>query len=158
MEIIKADETQLEDVYRITQSSIRESYAHYYPESVVEFIAAFHHKDRIKEDLKKGAILLLKTDDGIFAATGTAVNEEISRLFVLPDRQGQGFGTALMDRLEEIVFAGHDKIQLDASLSAKAMYLKRGYREKSYEVQPIGNGDFVCYSVMELSAKQAGTR
>ena len=151
MSILKAKEEYVDDIYEITQSVIRESYAHYYPASVVEFIAGFHHKDRIRDDLKNGEILIFESEDGTPLATGTARGEEISRLFVLPAAQGQGIGTALMNELEKTVFKNHPKIQLDASLSAKRMYSKRGYKEISYEVQPIGNGDFVCYSVMELT-------
>lgn len=149
MEIIRATGEHIDDIYDITQRVIKESYSHYYPASVVDFIASFHHKERIKEDMKKGHILLLKSHQGNFAATGTAREEEISRVFVLPEHQGQGMGTLLMNELEKIVFEQHDKIQLDASLSAKKMYAKRGYVEIGYEVQPIGNGDFVCYSVMQ---------
>ncbi len=150
MSIIKASEEHIDDIYEITQSVIRESYAHYYPASVVKFIAGFHSKEKIKDDLKFGDILIFLSSDGTPLATGTARNEEISRLFVLPAAQGQGVGTALMQELEKIVLEKHPKIQLDASLSAKKMYEKRGYKEISYEVQAIGNGDFVCYSVMEL--------
>lgn len=156
MEIIKATSIHLEHIYYITQRVVKESYAHYYPASVVDFIAGFHSRERIKKDLEGGQILLFGINSKTFVATGTANGEEISRLFVLPEYQGKGIGTALMDKLEEIVLKEHGKIQLDASLPAKAMYLKRGYQETSYEVQPIGNGDFVCYSVMEKHATPAG--
>lgn len=158
MKIVKATPTHLDSIYRITQRVIKESYSHYYPSSVVDFIAGFHSKERIQKDLEEGQILLFCINDDSFVATGTAKGEEISRLFVLPEHQGKGIGTILMDALEEAVFKEHDKIQLDASLSAKAMYLKRGYQEINYEVQPIGNGDYVCYSVMEKYAKPAGRR
>ncbi|NCB41471.1 MAG: GNAT family N-acetyltransferase [Clostridia bacterium] len=155
MEIIQATAANIEDIYCITQQVIKESYKHYYPASVVDFIAEFHSKDRILADLETGQILLFKADDGSIAATGTAKGKEIGRLFVLPKYQGQGVGTLLMEALETIVFQEHDTVRLDASLSAKTMYLKRGYKEISYEAQPIGNGDFVCYSVMELCIRQA---
>ncbi len=150
MKILQATVDQLDEIYDITQTVIKESYAHYYPASVVDFIAGFHHKGRILADLEKGKILLARSEDGQALGTGTAREEEIGRLFVLPRHQGQGVGTALMEQLEAIVFKSHSRIQLDASLPAKPMYIKRGYTELSYEVQPIGNGDFVCYSVMEL--------
>ena len=158
MEIIKATSSHLDYIYSITQRVIRESYVHYCPASVVDFIAGFHHKERIWKDLEEGEILLFRANNGSFAATGTAKGTEISRLFVLPEYQGRGIGTALMEALEKIVLGEHDIIQLDASLPAKTMYLKRGYTETSYEVQPIGNGDFVCYSVMEKHAKPANRR
>jgi len=157
MKIIQATAANIEDIYCITQEVIKESYKHYYPASVVDFIAGFHSRERISADLIHGQILLFQEDDGTFSATGTAKGHEIGRLFVRPNYQGQGIGTLLMDALEKIVFQEHDTIQLDASLSAKAMYLRRGYKETSYEVQPIGNGDFVCYSIMELASKPAKT-
>ena len=149
MKIIQATMDHTDEIFRITQAVIKESYAHYYPVSVVDFIAAYHHEERIRDDIENGLILIARSEDGTPLATGTARHEEIGRLFVLPQYQGMGIGTALMDRLEEAVFKTRDRIQLDASLPAKPMYTKRGYRETSYEAQPIGNGDFVCYSVME---------
>src|SRR5665647_1497264 len=156
MGIIRATLQDTDDIFKITQIVIQQSYSHYYPASVVQFISNFHSKDKIKDDIENGEILLFKSDDGTSLATGTARGEEISRLFVLPEAQGQGIGRALMDVLEPLILNSHTSIKLDASLPAKLMYLKRGYKEISFEAQPIGNGDFVCYSVMEL--KKTGGR
>ena len=150
MQIIQATTEHVDTVYAITQQVILESYPHYYPMPAVQFMSNYHDRNKILRDIAEGTILLLLTGEGVPAATGTARGSEIGRLFVLPEYQGQGMGTALMDRLENVVFLNHDRIQLDASLPAKPMYSKRGYTEISYEVQPVGGGDFVCYSVMEL--------
>ena len=42
----------------------------------------------------------------------------------------------------------YDEIVLDASLSAKAIYLKRGYRQTDYHTIRTVNGDHLCYDVM----------
>ena len=150
MKIFQATPESIGDIYRITQRVVLESYPHYYPASAVKFISEYHDADKIGRDILEGTILLLATDQGILAATGTARECEIGRLFVLPEYQRQGMGTALMNALERIVFQSYDRIQLDASLPAKPMYINRGYKEIRYEVQSVGNGDFVCFSVMEL--------
>lgn len=150
MKIFQATCEHIDDIYRITQRVVLESYPHYYPAPAVKFMSDYHDKEKIGRDIREGTILMLATDQGVLAATGTARNNEIGRLFVLPEYQGRGMGTSLMDELENIVFQSYNKIQLDASLPAKPMYIKRGYKEIRYEVQSVGNGDFVCFSVMEL--------
>lgn len=150
MQIIQATAEQVDTIYAMTQRVILESYPHYYPMPAVQFMSDYHDRTKILRDVNEGTVLLLLTDEGVPAATGTARGVEIGRLFVLPEYQGQGMGTALMDKLEDVVFQNHDHIQLDASLPAKPMYTKRGYTEISYEVQSVGGDDFVCYSVMEL--------
>ena len=42
----------------------------------------------------------------------------------------------------------YEEIMLDASLPAKRIYLKRGYREKESHIIPANYGDFLCYDIM----------
>ncbi|HPF18662.1 MAG: GNAT family N-acetyltransferase [Bacillota bacterium] len=156
MKIFQATCEHIDAIYRITQRVVLESYPHYYPAPAVKFMSDYHDKEKIGRDIREGTILMLETDDGIPAATGTARGCQIGRLFVLPEYQGRGMGASLMDELEQIVFQSCDRIRLDASLPAKPMYIKRGYKEIRYEIQSVGNGDFVCFSVMEL--KRPGDR
>ena len=78
---------------------------------------------------------------------------EIDRLFVLPEFQGKGYGRALLDFAEERIAASYDVIILHASLPAKSIYLKRGFREVDYLKIDTGYGDFLCADVMEKKAK-----
>ena len=42
-----------------------------------------------------------------------------------------------------------------ASLPAKPIYKKRGYRETEYHTVQTENGDFLCYDVMEMKQSEA---
>jgi len=68
--------------------------------------------------------------DGQIVATGTIRGSEIQTVFVDPSRRGQGLGTALMQKLEEIVFQrGVGEITLRSSLSSRDFYERLGYQE-----------------------------
>ena len=80
--------------------------------------------------------------------TVTVADNEINRLFVLQEYQGQGFGRALMDFAEKKIACRYDEIKLDASLPAKAMYLKNGYEFSEYHIIDCNNGDKLCYDYL----------
>ena len=60
-----------------------------------------------------------------------------------------GIGTELLDFAEKIISFQYSKIVLDASLPAKQIYLKRGYKETEFNIISIRDNDFLCYDVME---------
>ncbi len=57
-----------------------------------------------------------------------------------------------MDMAEEKIASAYDVIILHASLPAKSIYLKRGYREVDYIKINTGHGDYLCADVMEKKA------
>lgn len=135
-------------IKEIVRKTIEEIYPHYYPKGAVEFFLRHHCEDNILADIESGIVYLLYSR-GIPAGTVTVRENEIARLFVLPEYQGMGFGRALLDFAEEKVFAEYDKAVLDVSFSAKAIYLKRGYRAAEWHAILTDNGDYLCYDVME---------
>ena len=70
------------------------------------------------------------------------------RLFVSPQHQKKGYGRELLDFAEGKVSEEYSEIVIDASLPAKSIYLKRGYKEISYNKILTDNGDYLCYDVM----------
>ena len=82
------------------------------------------------------------------SGTVTVKADEISRLFVLPEQQRKGYGQALLAYAEQQVFAAYPQATLDASLPAKAMYLKQGYRAQAFHSLPAEGLTFLCYDVM----------
>ena len=72
---------------------------------------------------------------------------------MLPEFQGKGYGRALLDFAEARISEKYDVIILHASLPAKNIYLKRGFREVDYLKIDTGYGDFLCADVMEKKAK-----
>ena len=87
---------------------------------------------------------------------GVSGGNEICRLFILPECQAKGYGNRLMDFLEDMVFRKYQAVHIDASFPAESMYLKRGYRIKTYEKIETGGGDYLCYHTMEKAADGKG--
>lgn len=143
-----AEKSDLCLIKDMVQKTIEEIYPHYYPRGAVEIFLRHHCEDNILEDIESGIVYLLY-NCGIPVGTVTVRKNEIERLFVLPEYQGNGFGGALLDFAEEKVFAEYDKAVLDVSFSAKAIYLKRGYRAAEWHTILTDNGDYLCYDVME---------
>ena len=149
MAVIRAaKETDFDSVKDITQTTIWSVYPKYYPSGAVQFFSNHHSDDRIRADIVAGIVFLIEVD-GTAIGTVTVADNEINRLFVLPDFQRKGYGRELMDFAEEIIRKKHDHIILDASLPAKQIYLKRGYVTTKYNMIETENGDYLCYDVME---------
>ena len=144
--IARSDE--LLTVSRITRTTISEVYPKYYPAGAVAFFLRHHSDKRIAADIAAGNVYLLEDETGIPVGTVTVSGNEICRLFVLPAHQKKGFGRMLIDYAEQLISEKYDCIVLDASLPAKAIYLKRGYISTEYHCIAAENGDMLCYDVM----------
>ena len=58
----------------------------------------------------------------------------------------------LLDFAESTIRQNYSEIVIDASLPAKAIYLKRGYKEKEYHIIDTPD-DHLCYDVMVLECE-----
>lgn len=151
MELIRAHVNDVMTVYRISQTVIAAQYPKYYPAGAVDFFSSHHSSEAIAQSVESDNVFLIYSD-GKLAGTVTAAGNHITRFFVLPDYQGRGLGTAAMDRLEKQLLARYGSVELDASLPAQSMYLRRGYIQTEYFKHKCENGDFLCYSVMRLDS------
>ena len=147
MKIIKAENEHLDIVRDITQKTIKQIYPLYYPEGAVKFFFDYHNDENIKEDISKNCVYLLSCDDE-FIGTVTVNGNEINRLFVLPEYQHKGFGSALLDFAENKIAESYDEIALFASLQASNLYRKRGYFETYFGSVMADNGDMLSYHTM----------
>ncbi len=147
MEIVKAGPAQLVRVAEITRTTIAAVYPHFYPRGVVEFFLNWHKDEKILADIRAGEVFLL-LDGGRAVGTVTLHEEKLTRLYVLPNCQGKGYGRALLDYGEEAVGRAQGKIVVEASLPAKGLYLRRGYRETGFFTEEA-YGDVLCWDVME---------
>jgi len=148
MRITPAAVSDLGTVQNITHTTINAVYPRYYPAGAVEFFIAHHSRENILRDIEAVKVFLLYDGSGAAAGTVTVDGQEINRLFVLPEYQGKGFGGALLSFAEEKVAAAHSFAELDSSLPAKAIYLKKGYHVKEYHIIDTPGGDFLCYDLM----------
>lgn len=151
MKISEATSGEFDTVRQITETTINAIYPQYYPIDAVREFLNFHCDENIKRDINAGNTYLLSFE-GAFAGTGTIQEgNHIARVFVLPEHQGKGLGSELMEFLEHAISEKYSYAVLDASWPAYSMYLKRGYQPVSYEKLPTENGAFLCYNVMEKS-------
>ena len=148
MSINEAHLSDLDTVKRITYDTINAIYPHYYPSGAVSFFLYHHNEAGIRKDIEDSLVFLYLDRDGVAVGTVTVKENEILRLFVLPEYQGMGYGKELMCFAENRIAEKYDSIRLDASLPAKSIYLKYGYKETEYHIKDTGNGDHLCYDVM----------
>ena len=148
MAIRQAKDVDFHIVRDITLTTIGTVYPRYYPEGAVQFFCDHHSDERIIDDIESEKVFLFEAE-GAIVGTVTISGNEINRLFVLPAYQHKGYGRMLMDFAEQAIPESFDRIVLDASLPAKSIYLKRGYRTTEYHVIETANGDYKCYDGME---------
>lgn len=148
MSIRKAELINLEIIKDITVSTIQAIYPHYYAQGAVDFFLAHHKETSIRSDIQDNMVMLCYDESDHAVGTVTIKNNEVCRLFVLPQHQGCGFGREMLNYAEKRILETYDTIVLDASLPAKRIYLKRGYSVMDFHVIETANGDFLCYDVM----------
>lgn len=147
MKIIKADINLVNDIYKLVQTTIKEIYKNYYSDEAVKFFLDLHNPENISADILSGKVYVAVHDNDV-VGTGTADGEHIKRLFVLPEFQGQGVGTMLMDHLEAEIIKDYGCVRLDSSLPAGKFYHDRGYVTEKYAEIRLENGKVLAYEIM----------
>lgn len=151
MQIIKAQTEHFEDVKSITHKTISEIYPHYYPKGVVDFFLAHHSDENIRKDIAADMVYLIE-DGEEKIGTVTVKENEINRLFVLPQYQHKGAGRQLLDFAEELIAEEYVEIYVHSSLPAKSIYINRGYEAVEAHTIVAENGDVLCYDLMKKNS------
>lgn len=138
----------LQSVYDVVQHTIKTIYPKYYPAEVVDFFCEHHSKEAILKDIENGYVSVLKLD-GKIIATGSFVEEHITRVYVLPEYQKKGYGTFIMKSIEDQIAGKYDRAYLDASLPAAALYEKLGFSTIKHERYSVENGVILVYEIIE---------
>lgn len=148
MEYRLAKPKDAKEIYEIVQDTIKRIYPKYYLPEIVDMFCAFHDKERIGKDIETGNVYVLLENNKIIG-TGTVKENHITRVYVLPDFQGKGFGTFIMDQLEEEIGKQYDNAEVDASLPACKLYYNRGYKTIDHGIWECTNGIIQIYEMME---------
>lgn len=148
MEYVVAGEQDIIRIYDLVQQTIQSIYPKYYPAEVVGFFSNLHSLEAITKDVESGNTGILVVDKKI-VGTGSFVDNHITRVYVAPDQQGNGYGTFMIQTIENEIAKNYDKAYLDASLPALNLYKKLGYQVVLREKYPVENGVLLEYEVME---------
>lgn len=147
---------EADKIYDIVQQTIKNIYPKYYPAEVVDFFVNHHNIDAIKLDIQNGNVSALIVDD-VIVGTGSFVDNHITRVYVLPEYQGRGYGKFIMSSIEREIAKKHTKVFLDASLPAAHIYEKLGYKTIKHEKYSDVNGCVLAYEVMEKKLHKTET-
>ncbi len=146
--MLKATKEDLSIIKFIVDETIHKIYPKYYPEEVVAFFQNHHNEENILNDLEKGNVYLLSENNQCIG-TGSIDENNINRVFVLPDFQGKGYGSKIMFFLEKLIAFQYDTIQLHSSLPAFKIHLKHGYHPIEYLEEVVDNERVLCYHILE---------
>lgn len=148
MEYRKATSENIDCIFNIVQSTVTAIYPKYYPREVVQFFCELHNRESIAKDIDNGNVGVL-VDKNKIVGTGSHEGNHITRVYVLPELQGKGYGSFIMQCLEDEISATYQTVVLDASLPASHLYEQRGYRTIKHERWAVENGVVLVYEVME---------
>lgn len=159
MEYRLAKQEDAECICKIVQDTIKEVYPKYYLTEIVDMFLEFHNQESIIKDIQNENVYVILEKDKIIG-TGTVNANHITRVYVLPEYQGNGFGTYIMNELEHVIGKKYDKAEIDASLPACKMYYNRGYRTIDHGIWECAKGVIQIYEIMEkdLSTKRLRLR
>ena len=107
-----------------------------------------HNEDNIGEDIENGNVYVILENNKIIG-TGSIKENHITRVYVLPEFQGKGFGTFIMKKLEEKIVKQYDMAELDASLPACKLYYNLGYKTIDHGILECAGGVILVYEIME---------
>lgn len=145
----KYREDDLKRLKFIAHTTINKSYTGVYPKEAIEYFLNLHSKENMERDIPKGDTFMLELD-GKVIASGSIVEEEIKRVFVLPEYQGRGYGRKIMTKIEETAInKGIRRVALCASLPSKDFYLALGYNVIRYTHFLVKNNKRLEYYDME---------
>lgn len=150
MEYIQAKRENIDEIYELVQDTILTIYPKYYPYEVVKFFCNHHSKQNILKDIDNGTVGML-IDNGKLIGTGSYRDNHITRVYVSPSFQRQGYGSYIMQALENKIALQYEFAQLDASLPATQLYEKRGYVTQQHEKCACENGAVLVYEIMKKS-------
>lgn len=154
MEIRKAEAKDLESITNIVQQTIHQIYPRYYSGEVVSFFSDLHQAGHIMADIEKGCVWILHMD-GQAVGTGTLMENHITRVFVLPEYQKKGYGSRIMEALENLASEQYRSICLDASLPAASFYAGRGYQTVAHGNVTVAQDKVLIYEIMKKQLRNS---
>ena len=148
MEYIRATKEDGAQIFDLVQRTIKSVYPKYYPKEVVDFFCELHSRKNIAADIENGSVGVIRNGNQI-VGTGSYKENHITRVYVAPEYQKQGYGSYIMQCLENEISLNYDTVCLDASLPASHLYENRGYKTIKHEQWSVENDVILVYGIMD---------
>lgn len=127
------------------------------PDALRTIAGEWHHPDRLRDQMSDPRVgfLLARTDIGALVGVATVRQSDdgatisVLRLYVLPDYQGQGIGSQLLDRALA-AFPNAQRIELqvaEGNPSGLSFWMKRGFRVCGPDEARIGDTTLALISM-----------
>lgn len=97
MEYKKAMANDTGRIVSLVHHTIMTVYPQYYPEKVVDFFCGLHCEKNIRRDVEKGNVGVVYSGERL-AGTGSFDGNHITRVYVAPEFQRQGYGSFIMEQ------------------------------------------------------------
>ena len=125
-------------VQTIIHRGLREINGKDYPEELIEGYCAYFTLDKIKSQANSAHMYVAIADDKVVGTGsiapywGSGTESILLTIYVLPERIGQGIGTAIINALEQDeYFLRANRIEIPSSITAVKFYQKLGYSPKN---------------------------
>jgi diamine N-acetyltransferase len=162
MKISLATSSQLVEVQKLAQIIWPATYGIILSQDQFDYMMDMMYSlSSLEKQLESGKVFLLVEDENQFVGFASyelhveaSNTTKLHKLYVLPETQGKGIGSKLIDLIKEISIKEKDEIlQLTVNRhnKAKDFYLKYGFTIKEEKVFEIGNGYVMDDYVMEMS-------
>jgi GNAT superfamily N-acetyltransferase len=157
-DIRRAVAKDIAGIIAVVHTTIKHSYKRYYSNEAIEFFLRHHSRENIEEDVQSAYSLIVEQGESILGA-GVLKGNTIRRVFILPEAQGMGCGSSIMNALEKEANRRQlDYLDIHSSLPAKTFYRRRHYTELHYFSLPIGNKSNLDYFRMAKMLKPARSK
>ena len=148
MKYVIASSDMANEICHVLHTAIKTIYPKYYPKEVVDFFCRHHSKEHVLKGIASGNMGVLM-EGNVIVGTGCFDQNHITGVYVLPSFQKRGFGSHIMNCLENEISKKYDTAVLDASLPAVCLYEHRGYKTVGPGVHELENGAKLVYEIME---------
>ena len=148
MKYVIASSDMANEICHVLHTAIKTIYPKYYPKEVVDFFCRHHSKEHVLKGIASGNMGVLM-EGNVIVGTGCFDQNHITGVYVLPSFQKRGFGSHIMNCLENEISKKYDTAVLDASLPAVSLYEHRGYKTVGHGVHELENGAKLVYEIME---------
>ena len=148
MKYVIASSDMANEIYHVLHTAIKTIYPKYYPKEVVDFFCRHHSKEHVLKGIASDNMGVLM-EGNVIVGTGCFDQNHITGVYVLPSFQKRGFGSHIMNCLENEISRKYDTAVLDASLPAVCLYEHRGYKTVGHGVHELENGAKLVYEIME---------